>query len=187
LSPASPPARAQNLALKSGSLDFLKGETVLNVEYCYDGMAVGKFANEQDYLDKKVAELNQKKPGRGDRWREAWKANRITKFKPMFEACLNGQLEGRRMALRARPCKEAAYTLVLRTTRCEPGGMMAMINAEAVFVETQNRARELAVVTITKSRGRATQGDFVNVGDCLEQAYGKAGRQLGVLIWKSLK
>ncbi len=46
--------------LKSGSLDFLKGETQVNVEYSYDGMRVSKFATEQEYLDKKTAEYNAK-------------------------------------------------------------------------------------------------------------------------------
>ena len=55
--------------LTSGSLDALKQESTVNVVYSYEGMRVGKFVNEKDYVDKKAAEYNQKEAGRGDRWR----------------------------------------------------------------------------------------------------------------------
>ena len=58
--------------LQSGSLGFLNGVTQVNVEYSYEGMRVGQFAREQDYIDKKVAEFNQKEAGKGELWRQGW-------------------------------------------------------------------------------------------------------------------
>ena len=63
------PLAAQSLKLESGTLEFLKGEKSLNVEYVYDGLTVGKLA-EKDYIEKKVAEYNTKEAGTGDKWLE---------------------------------------------------------------------------------------------------------------------
>lgn len=44
----SAPLFAQKIKLNSGNLDFLKGVEVLNVEYDYDNMGVGKYDKEAD-------------------------------------------------------------------------------------------------------------------------------------------
>ena len=69
------PLLAQILKLASGSLDGLKGEKALNLEYVYDGLTVGKEA-EQAYASKKVSEMNTKEAGKGDQWLAAWKGDR---------------------------------------------------------------------------------------------------------------
>jgi hypothetical protein len=185
--------QAQKIVLTSGALDFLKGETALNVEYVYDGMAVGKFASEQDYIDKKVAEYNQKEPGRGDKWREAWKADRANRFQPKFEELINKQLADRRLGLRIGANKDAKYTLIFKTTFTETGWNVAvmrrpaLINAEASFVETANRGKQLALVTLTKAPGRDFWGFDYDTGGRLSEAYAKAGKSLGIYIWKKTK
>ena len=65
---------AQKIKMKSGSLDFLKGQTSLLVKYDYSNMAVGKFTDEAEYIAKKKAEYNEKEAGKGDKWAEAWVA-----------------------------------------------------------------------------------------------------------------
>ncbi|HWN96764.1 MAG TPA: hypothetical protein VNT99_17175, partial [Methylomirabilota bacterium] len=72
------------MKLISGSLDFLKGEKTLNVEYTYDGLTVGK-GTEQAYIDKKVAEFNAKEAGKGEKWLEGWKTDRTKRYQPKFE------------------------------------------------------------------------------------------------------
>jgi len=50
---------AQSIKLKEGNLNFLKGEKLLNIEYVYDGMRVGRYANEVDYINRDYAlEIN---------------------------------------------------------------------------------------------------------------------------------
>ena len=55
---------AQSMKIESGSLEFLKGAKILNVEYAYDGLTVGK-DTEQPYMDKRMAEANKKEAGTG--------------------------------------------------------------------------------------------------------------------------
>jgi hypothetical protein len=179
--------------LKSGSLAFLKGETQVNVEYSYEGMRVGKFAHEQEYLDKKAAEYNKKEPGRGDRWRQAWVADRAEKFQPKFGELLDRFLAIHKSNLRFGSFKDSKYTLILRTTFTEPGWNVgiarhpALISAEAVFLETQNRAKPLATLTITKSPGRDFMGFDYDTGYRVQESYAKAGKELGIFISKKVK
>src|SRR6056297_966360 len=81
--------KAQKINIVEGDLGFLKGESVVNLEYDYSDMSVGKFENEEDYIAKKKTEYNEKEAGRGDKWEESWVEDRGTKFQPMFEELLN--------------------------------------------------------------------------------------------------
>ena len=63
---------AQENALVSGNLDFLKQEKVFYIDFSYDQMAVGDFRTESDYINKKVAEQNNAEPGKGDKWLVKW-------------------------------------------------------------------------------------------------------------------
>jgi hypothetical protein len=180
--------QAQNVQLKSGMLDFLKGESSVNVEYVYDGLMVGKLT-EKAYIEKKVAEDNKKESGKGDHWLQSWKNDRTARFEPKFETLLNKQFTERKVNLKFGANQAAEYTLIVKTKAIEPGwnvsGIIrhnAEVSIEAVFVETKNRTKELAVVTITKAPGRDANGFDYDVGYRLQEAYAKAGKELGVFI-----
>jgi hypothetical protein len=63
----------------------------------------------------------------------------------------------------------------------------AQIDADAVFVETQNRANPLATLTITKSPGQGAMGFDWDTGYRLQESYAKAGKELGIFISRKLK
>jgi len=175
-------------------LDFLKGETQVNVEYGYEGMRVSKFEHEQDYIDKKVAEFNNKEAGKGELWRQGWVADRAERYQPKFEELLNRYLADRKSNLKFGSFKDAKYTLVLKTTFTEPGwvglGLIrqsSLINADAVFMETQNRATPLAALTITKSPGFGAMGYDYDPAIRIQESYAKAGKELGIFLSKKNK
>lgn len=181
------------VALQSGHLDFLKQQRQINVEYSYDGMRVGKLAREQDYVDKKVHDYNQKEPGRGDVWRSAWIGDRAARFQPKFELLLNNYANAKSAGLKFGEFKEAKYTLVLKTTFTEPGWNIfisahpSLVSADAIFVETMNRNNPIAVVTITKATGQSAMGVDYDTGTRLQESYAKAGKELGKFLSRELK
>ncbi len=82
----------------------------------------------------------------------------------------------------------------MKTTFTEPGwtgiGLIrqsAQIDAEAVFVETQNRATPLATLAVTKSPGMGAMGYDWEAGFRLQESYAKAGKELGIFISKHVK
>jgi hypothetical protein len=180
------------ISLSSGSLDFLKGQTQVNVEYGYEKMQVSK-QDEQEYVNKTIAALNTKEPGRGDHWHQAWVANRADRFQPKFEELLNHYLTEGKSGLKFGTYKDAKYTLVFKTTAVSLGYNVAIarypatLTAEAVFVETQNRNNPLATLTVTKAPGRDAWGNDYDSGYRLQEAYAKAGKELGAFISKKVK
>ena len=52
--------QAQKVKVTEGSIDAIKGETSINLEFTYDNMKVGKFDKEEDYVSKKKEEYNKK-------------------------------------------------------------------------------------------------------------------------------
>ncbi len=181
--------------LTSGSLDLLKQEKQVNVEYVYDGMTVRpdkKEVPEKDYIARKVAEFDKKEAGRGESWRERWFGDRAAIYQPKFCDTLNQRLSARKIDLQFGSFKQAKYTLVLKTTYTELGWKFSdiiqhpfLINAQATFVETRNRTNVPAEITIIKAAGSADRSDFAGRG--LAEAYGNAGKELGILLSKKLR
>ena len=179
----------QKIAVKSGNLNFLKGQKKINIEYDYSNMGVGKFEKEEDYIKEKVAKLNEKEAGTGDKWRENWVADRQSRFEPKFEELFNKSLAKNNLA--GGDFDDAEYTLILKTTFTEPGFNVgvarknAYTDLEAVFVKTGS-TDPVAVVTIQKSPGRGGMGYDFDTGFRIQESYAKAGKELGQYLAKKV-
>lgn len=181
---------AQKVKVTQGKLDFLKGQKNINVIYKYDKMGVGKYDKEEDYVNDKVTDYNEKEAGKGDKWKENWIAARENQYKPKFEELMNKGLSKYNVTVGDYP--EAEYTLVLNTTFTEPGfnvGVMrrpAFINLDAVFVKTAELENALATVTIERSPGQDGMGFDYDAGYRIQEAYAKAGKELAKFLNKNV-
>jgi len=184
--------KAQKINIVEGDLGFLKGESVVNLEYDYSDMSVGKFENEEDYIAKKKAEYNEKEPGRGDQWEESWYEDRGTRFQPMFEELLN-KYTGKKGIAFSQHEDDAKYTLKLHTTFTEPGFNVyitrknAEINAEVTIYETANPDNVLCKIDMRRCPGRSMGMDDYDTGGRIKEAYAKCGKEFGKLIAKKAK
>ena len=178
---------AQKIKLIEGSLSPLAGETSINAKFLYDGMAVGKFDKESDYVAKKVEEYNKKEPGRGDNWAKSWVGDREREFEPKFEELFDKS--GDITISRKKPVK---YTLIFKTLFTEPGYNVvvsrknAVINAEAWIVET-GKDRVIAKISITKAPGRTYGGYDYDTGGRIAECYAISGKKLAKFIKKMAK
>lgn len=181
--------QAQKIKVVKGDLDFLKGQSELLVEYDYSNMSVGKFEREEDYVAKKVAEYNEKEPGKGDEWAESWVADREGRFHPKFEELANKYLAKANCNIDQTNIN-AKYVAIVKVTFTEPGfnvGVMrkdAMIDLEIVFAETENRDNVLAVMTMEKVPGRDAMGNDYDTGYRISEAYAKGGKEFGAYLVK---
>ncbi len=177
---------AQKVKLVSGSLAPLKGQTSIRTEFTYDNMIVGKDNTEEQYIQRKKEEYNNKEAGRGDTWEKAWVADRKNRFEPQFN-----ELFQKHSSLSNN--ENAKYTLVFHTTRTEPGwnvGVMrapARIDGEVTIVETANPSNVVAKITVTKAPGRDVMGFDFDTGLRLQEAYAKSGKEVGQLVGKQTK
>jgi len=174
-------AHAQKVKLEDGSLDVLKSEKSINIQFQYDGMSVGKFDTEKEYLKSKTDEYNKKEPGKGDAWAESWKNDRESRYEPRFNKEFTDQ-SGMTVD------KNAKYTLIFKTTRTEPGYNVvvsrknASIDGEASIVETANPSKVIATISVKNAPGRIYGGYDYDTGVRIQEAYATAGKKLGKYI-----
>lgn len=174
-------ANAQKVKLQSGSLDALKSENSIHIEFKYDGMSVGKYDTEKEYLDAKTAEYNKKEAGKGDAWAANWKNDREARFEPRF---IKEFTEQSKMT----NDKNAKYTLIFKTLKTEPGYNVvisrkdASIDGEASIVETANPSNVIATISVKNAPGRIFGGYDYDTGVRLQEAYATAGKKLGKFI-----
>jgi len=173
---------SQKIKVIEGDLSPLKGLTAINTEFAYDNMAVGKFPKEEDYIAQKKTDLDKKEPGRGDKWEETWVSDRKERFEPQFRE-LFSKYSGMSTVDESSP-----YTLVFKTVKTEPGWNIgitrapAFIDAEAWIVDSKDRDKVIAKITITKAPGRDAMGYDYETGARLQEAYAKSGKELGAFI-----
>ncbi|KAA2241959.1 hypothetical protein F0L74_19060 [Chitinophaga agrisoli] len=176
-------ANAQKLKLTEGDLSALKGQTELNSEFTYDGLRVGKFDKEDDYIHKKTEEYNGKEAGRGDTWAKAWKDDREARYEPKFSELFNEYA-----GLKMNHNKSAKYTLIFKTSFIEPGYNVgvwrknASMDGEVWIVETANPSKPVAKISVEKAQGRVFGGFDFDTGVRIAEAYADAGKALGKFV-----
>lgn len=176
--------KAQDMKLLQGDIAPLKSESSFAILFSYDHMTVGKYSNEQDYIDKHKADLNAKEPGRGDQWAKTWVDDRGNSFEPKFKELFTKYSS-------TTVSKDAKYTLIFKTTFTEVGfagyGFVrknASINGEAWFVETADTSHVIARISVQNAPGRGAMGYDYDTGLRIQEAYAMAGRALGKYIRK---
>ncbi len=173
---------------KDADYSFLKGEKKINVIFDYEGMTVGKNKTETDYVAEKVAEKNEKKAGDGDRWKEAWEKGKLNVYEPAFSAKFTKRL-AKKVGISASSGDDANITLIVRTTRLEPGfysyavNRAAEVDLELIFVETANHDNIIAQIVMSKVRG----SESMTVSDRVKIAYVASATRLSQYIYKALK
>lgn len=179
-------SRKVSITMASGSLDALKEEESIKFEFTYNDMVVGMMT-EEEYVNKKVGEYNGKEEGRGDKWREAWTADRENRFKPKFIELFDKYIQGR-----FKVGDNANYVIVFNTEFTEPGfnvGVMRKpasidLTGKVLNIET---GEQIATMRIKNSSANSFTGFDFDTGYRLQESYGKAGREFAKFLLKKLE
>ncbi len=177
-------AGAQKIKVQEGSLDAIKGATSMKVQYDYSDFKVGG-KPESEYLAEKKEAYNKKEAGKGEKWESAWKADREGRYQRQFEEKFE---EHSGIDLDAKG--NAAYTLIVKTTRIEPGYNIyikkknAELDTEMWIVETANPSKVLAKVIVEDAQGRTYGSDDMDTGVRIAEAYEMTGKSFGKYIKK---
>lgn len=169
---------AQKIKVKEGDKNILKNESTINIEFTFNDLSVGKYKKEEDYIAAKKEEFNKKEAGRGDNWAKKWKDDQEYRFPSDF---VNLFTKNAKMTTD----KNAKYTLIFHTTSIEPGFNIgitrknAYIDGEVLIVETANKDKVLARLTIEDARGKVFMGNDYDTGERISESYAKAGKELG--------
>jgi len=178
-------AFSQKINLKQGNMAPLKGENLIEVQFTYEKMRVGKMT-EEDYVKGRIEELNQK-DGTGDRWHENWQRDRGGRFEPKFIELYNKGSKKHGLYIdQARD--DTKFIMIVNTYFTEPGfnvgiqSRPALVSLTVTYVERANPEKAIAVFDIIHSRG----SEAFDVGHRIQEAYAKAGKAFTKILGKHL-
>jgi len=179
--------------LKSGSLSVLKGQKVINIQYDYSKLKVGKFDSEEAYITDGTADRNKKKAGSGDEWAVKWRTDKEARFQPKYETNLNGKLEN--CGLTGKPnATDAQYIMIVRMTFLEQGFQSGMGVSKPAYiglvidiVDSKAPDTPLAIIEYPKCQSVNMMGYDYDTGSRVMSCFDRAGDDIGKLICKNLK
>jgi hypothetical protein len=185
-------AKAQDDNIGDVDLSFLAGQTKFNIEYNYDKMMVGD-QDEATYKKEKMAKLDAKQPGKGDRWAEKWVNARQLVYEPMFEELINKFIYKANSSVAAKKQADAKYSIVVRTIMTDPG-FNAVVMKKNPKCEFEVKWVEIATGKVKASATFKAAGvlmggsdwDFDPTGS-IKECYAKAGKLVGKRMEKFLK
>ena len=182
-------AFAQSPKIESGTIPSMKGEKKLKLVYNYKEMDMGKYGNEEEYTKKKVADLNAKSPGKGDKWLEGWNGNRTMRYHPKFEEQFVKALT--KVGCDASEKADGAkYTLVVKTITLYPGYNIGVSKIPAYctyrfdIVETASPDKVLTSILLNHVAGSQAMGFDFDEGSRVAESYAKAGKIMGKFLAK---
>jgi hypothetical protein len=177
---------AQEVDISKGDISILKNETTINIEFTYEKMSVGDFNKEADYIKKKTEEYNAKEAGTGDTWAIKWQEDKAMKFEPKF---ILGFTKQNKMTV----SKDAKYTLIFNSKALEPGYNVGVakknagLDGSVTLVETANRVKKLAVLSVERAPETKWRGAAFDAGSRIADAYYMDGQKVGAFIKKNNK
>ncbi|MGD0710382.1 MAG: hypothetical protein ABR968_04305 [Bacteroidales bacterium] len=179
----------KGINLISGSVKALKGEKVLGVKYDYSNLKVVD-KPEAEWMKEEVAKKNGKKPGSGDKFKEAWYSDRASRFQPKFEELLNKYISDNGVSVSEKDTATAKYIIILETTCTDPGWNIGFtkrpsyIDAEVQIVESATK-NAIAKLSIPKVPGSTYGSGDLDTGNRLAESYAKCGKELGTYLTKN--
>jgi hypothetical protein len=173
--------------LLEGSLACLKGVQRMNVIFTYDEMTIGIAGiSNEDYVTRRVTELNAKESRKGTNWAAEWINARSQRYEPMFKTHFE-----RHAGISLGDFPNERYTLIFKTTNVEPGfnayvvKKEALLSGEAWIVETANPDHVICKIAVQDCPGMGRDAIYSS-GERLGESYLVAGYAIGKLFKKKI-
>jgi hypothetical protein len=172
---------SQDISIDQGNFKILVAEKNINIKVSFNNLQVGRYKNESDYVNKRVAEINKKYPGKGDEWLQRWNSQKMEEFVPAF-------INAFKLSSGKDTSSTAAYTLIFNTSYLEPGFSSSAIlvrkdpeiRGELLLVRSDDSTQVIVKARLLKAVGKA--GPHFETGDHIDSAYTEAGEAVGAFI-----
>jgi len=185
-------AFAQKMKVESGNLDFLKGETEINVVFNYEKATFYKEnMSEEEYVEKRQKEIGSDKgKAEAEKWTKDWNESKEGSFIDKFIDIFNKTMD--KPKIKASKGNTAKYTVIVETVWIYPGwygGVMkqpAKVSTLLKFVETANPGKVLLTISSNEAPGDSFMG-VGNNNDRIAEGYAKTGKSLAAFLKKKMK
>lgn len=183
---------AQKFKIQSGDAKFIKGTEVVNVVFDYSDMKLLKENyTEEEYIPKRIAELNKKTEGSGDIWKKQWERSKEELWNPKFITVFNKVFSKENINTKLKENAESPYTLVVKVKWIYPGwdaGIMkqaAKVTTQLTFMETDTK-KVLCEIESVDSPGDQWGSNFNNETR-IGEGFAKTGKTLAQRIERDVK
>lgn len=183
---------AQKMKVVSGDFSFLKGqETIITKLDFGEVRFYNENLTEQEYIDKRVGEIEEKDPGESANWLKDWESFKSERFLEKFTSVATESSKKANLAFVTEG--SSPYTLIVKATWIYPGwfgGVMkqhAKISTLLQFVESGNPENVLLAIQADKAPGDIAFVGIPNNNDRIAEGFAKTGKSLARLIDKELK
>ncbi|MEC3880771.1 hypothetical protein [Parapedobacter sp. 10938] len=181
---------AQKMKVIAGDFGFLEGQETIVTKLDFSEVTFyNENLTEQEYIDKRVKEIDEKEPGESANWIKDWESFKNERFLEKFTTIAT---ESSKANLKFVTEGNAPYTLIVKTTWIYPGwfgGVMkqhAKISTLLQFVESGNPDNVLLAIEADKAPGDIAFVGIPNTNDRIAEGFAKTGKSLARLIDKKL-
>ena len=183
---------AQNqLNFESGTFDFLKDQTEVNVQLKFDNVLFqAENYTEAQYLEKRKAEtLSKKNDVAWQKWLDSWQTFKDTEYLNYFLKGVNGWSK---QVVFKKDIK-SKYTLIINTKWVYAGwhaGLVAQegkLTSDLIFVETDNPSKVVMKIHGAEILGKKTNKDFTMEYGRIAAAYEVTGKLVGKALKKLVR
>lgn len=177
------------IIINSGDFNSIKEAKLFNLEFDYSKMKVGFYKTEEEYVNRKVKENNDKEPGKGELWKSGWLAARKKRYEPAFEKYFNKTVAKKLLVIK-QGADSAKYTLIVRTIFTESGinygfgRQTSYVSFKYDFYEKGNATPLLSLIqdNVSGANSGAYDADSRIAG-----SYALAGKILGKYFLREFK
>ena len=198
---------SQKLTVLTGSQAYCEGVLgeahLFLIKYSYEGMRIGEYSREQDYIDAETDRLNKIKAGKGDVWKEKWNSSKLNKFQPTLEKYCRSLLSKSNVRI-GRDIEEAEYIMLINIHAYEKeyirgkDVISCSFNIEIIDAETEKSIVKTAIAKCSE-RPNSSVGISVYPGipmpspwnkygiiSRLNGVYAKAGKLIGEFLFNKI-
>jgi len=180
---------AQKMKVVSGDFGFLEGQERVKVTMDFSNVTFyNENLSEQEYIDRRVKEIDEKEPGESANWVKDWESFRDERFLDKFATIASEN--SKKAQLNFSADADAPYTLIVKPTWIYPGwfgGVMkqpAKVSIQLDFVETANPGNIVLSIQSEKALGDVAFVGVPNTNDRIAEGFAKTGKSLAQLIDK---
>lgn len=182
---------AQKMKVIAGDFSFLEGQETIVTRLDFSEVTFyNESLTEQEYVDKRTKEIEEKEPGESANWAEDWASFKNGRFLEKFATIATESSEKADLTFVTEG--EAPYTLIVKATWIYPGwfgGVMkqhAKVSTLLQFVESGNPDNVLLAIEADKAPGDIAFVGIPNTNDRIAEGFAKTGKSLARLIDKKL-
>lgn len=183
------PVAAQKIT--SGNLDFLKGETELNVVFDWSNVRLTKEKlTEEQFINKKTEARNEKEAGSGDTFAEDWQNDKAEFYHAKFIELYNDVLAKKNV--KAAENSDAKYTLVVEPTYIFFGHNIgiskipAYVNFKFTWKDSKT-GKVLCTEILENVQGSQVMGFDFDETARVKESFALAAKKLAKQVYKVIK